>query len=55
MGTTATSGWAVFWFLVGFIILGTTGVGGGILSLLGGTAVIAMSGVLFKAARAREE
>ena len=55
MGTTATSGWAVFWFLVGFTLLGTAGAGGGVLSLLGGAAVIVMSGVLFQAARAKEE
>ncbi len=55
MGTTATSGWAVLWFLLGFTILGTAGTGGGILSILGGAAVIVFSGVLFKAARAKEE
>ena len=55
MGTTSTSGWAVFWFLLGFTILGTAGIGGGPLSLLAGTAVLVMSGVLFKAARAKEE
>ncbi len=55
MGTTATSGWAVFWFLLGFTILGTVGIGGGALGLLAGTAVIVFSAVLFKAARAREE
>ena len=55
MGTTSTSGWALLWFLLGFTILGTAGVGGGILSLLAGTAVLIMSGVLFRAARAKEE
>ncbi len=55
MGTTATSGWALMWFLLGFTILGTAGAGGGILSLLGGAAVIVLSGVLFSAARAKEE
>ena len=55
MGTTSTSGWAVLWFLLGFTILGTAGVGGGILSLLGGAAVIGLSAVLFQAARAKEE
>ena len=55
MGTTATSGWAVFWFLLGFTILGTAAAGGGALGLLGGLAVIAFSGVLFKAARVRED
>ena len=55
MGTTSTSGWALLWFLLGFTILGTAGIGGGILSLLAGTALIIFSGVLFKAARAKEE
>ena len=54
MGTTATSGWALFWFLLGFTILGTAGAGGGILSVLAGAAVIVLSSVLFKAARAKE-
>ena len=55
MGTTSTSGWAVLWFLLGFTILGTAGIGGGILSLLAGTAVIVLSSVLFRAARLKEE
>lgn len=55
MGTTATSGWAMLWFLLGFIALGTAGIGGGVLSVLGGTALIVFSGVLFKTARAKEE
>ena len=55
MGTTSTSGWALFWFLLGFIILGTAGIGGGLLSWIGGAAVIVLSGALFKAARAKEE
>ena len=55
MGTTATSGWAVFWFLLGFTILGTAGANGGILSVLAGTAVIVLSSVLFKSARTKEE
>ena len=55
MGTTATSGWALFWFLLGFTILGTAGTGGRVLSLLAGAAVIGCSCVLFKAARAKEE
>ncbi len=55
MGTTATSGWAVFWFLLGFTILGTVGVGGGVLSLLGGVALIVLSAVLFQSARPKEE
>ena len=55
MGTTSTSGWALLWFLLGFTALGTAGIGGGILSLLGGTALIVMSGLLFQSARAKEE
>ena len=55
MGTTATSGWALFWLLLGFTVLGTAGIGGGILSWLGGAAIIGWSSVLFRAARAKEE
>ena len=54
MGTTSTSGWALFWFLLGFTVLGTTAAGGGALSFLGGTALLIFSGVLFRAARVRE-
>ncbi len=54
-GTTSTSGWALFWFLLGFTILGTAAIGGGILSFLGGAAVLIFSGFLFKAARVKEE
>ena len=55
MGTTSTSGWALFWFLLGFTILGTAGIGAGILGFLAGTAVIVFSGFLFRAARVKEE
>ena len=55
MGTTATSGWAVAWFLLGFTVLGTAAIGGGVLSLLGGVALIGLSSALFRAARAKEE
>lgn len=55
MGTTALSGWAVFIFLLGFTILGTAGTGAGALGLLTGAAVIAVSAVMFKSARAKEE
>ncbi len=55
MGTTATSGWAMLWFLLGFTVLGTAVAGGGILSLLGGTALLIMAGALFRSARAKEE
>ena len=55
MGTTKTSGWAVFWFLTGFTLLGTAAIGTGIAGFLAGAAVIAFSGFLFKAARLKEE
>ena len=55
VGTTSTSGWAVFLFLVGFTILGTAAIGGGILSAVGGLAVIAVSFYLFHQARIKEE
>ena len=55
MGTTATSGWALFWFLLGYTILGSAAAGGGVLAFLAGAAIIVYSGVLFKSARAKEE
>ena len=55
MGTTATSGWAVLWFLLGFTILGTMGLGSGVLGLLGGAAFMGIAAALFRAARAKEE
>ena len=54
-GTTTTSGWALFWFLLGYTVIGTSAIGGGIFSFLGGAAMIIYSGILFKAARAKEE
>ena len=54
-GTTRTSGWAVFLFLAGFTILGTSVIGGGIVSLAAGSVVIIISGIVFKTARAKEE
>lgn len=54
-GTTKGSGWALFWFLLGFTVLGTTAVGGGILSFIGGVVLIGMSFSMFKAVRATEE
>ena len=54
MGTTSTSGWAVCLFLLGFTILGTAAVGGGVLSFLGGAVVLGISCVLFQAAKAKE-
>ena len=54
-GTTKGSGWAMFFFLLGFTILGTAGTGGGMLSVLTGAAVIVISAVMFKAVRVKEE
>ena len=50
-GTTKASGWALFWFLLGFTILGTATIGGGVLSLIAGAAILVMSAVLFVSAR----
>ena len=55
MGTTSTSGWAVFWFLAGFTVLGTAAIGGGVLSAIGGAAVLGVSAYLFRQARIKEE
>ena len=55
MGTTSTSGWALFWFLLGFTVLGSTAIGGGILAGLAGAAMLVASGIMFKNVRAREE
>ena len=55
MGTTSTSGWALFWFLLGFTVLGTSAVGGGIVSAVAGLAIIGLSCVLFQSARAKED
>ena len=54
-GTTKGSGWALFWFLLGFTILGSAFAGGGVISLIAGIAVIGMSFVMFKSIRATEE
>ena len=54
-GTTKESGWALFWFLLGFTILGTAAAGAGMIGLIAGIAVIGMSFVMFKAVRAKEE
>ena len=53
-GTTSTSGWAVFLFLLGFTILGTCAVGGGMLSLIAGTVLLVYSAIVFKSAREKE-
>jgi len=55
MGTTKTSGWALFWFLTGFMIIWTPVVGGGVVGLVAGAAMIGYSSILFKSARAKEE
>ena len=55
MGTTSTSGWGVFWFILGFTILGTAAIGGGFISFLAGAGLIIFSGIVLKAARAKEE
>ena len=53
-GTTKTSGWAVFAFLLGFTILGTVAIGGGALSLIAGVITMGISVILFKSAREKE-
>ncbi len=53
-GTTKESGWALFWFLIGFTILGTAFAGGGMVSLIAGIALIGMSFAMFKAVRVKE-
>ncbi len=55
VGTTKTSGWALFWFLSGFTVLVTAVIGGGFLSLVVGAVMLILSVVLFKAARKKEE
>lgn len=55
MGTTSTSGWALFWFLLGFTTLGASAVAGGALTFLAGAGIIAWSAVLFSSARAKED
>ncbi len=54
IGTTKTSGWAVFWFLLGFTVLGTGFAGTGMLGLIGGGAILILSAVVFKQARKEE-
>jgi len=53
MGTTSMSGWAVFFFLVGFMLLGTVFLGS-MLSALVGAALIVVSITLFGKAKALE-
>ncbi len=53
-GTTSTSGWALFMFLIGFTVLGTSAVGSGVLGFIGGIAILIGSGFLFRKAREKE-
>ncbi len=55
MGTTKMSGWALLWFLLGFTLMGTIPVGGGLLGGISACVLIVISVVLFKSARAKEE
>ena len=54
VGTTKESGRALFLFLLGFTLLGTSAAGGGIISFLAGTAILIISGFIFKSARVKE-
>ena len=45
----------MLWFLIGFTVIGTAGIGGGWLSFAAGVGIMTYSGVLFRAARAKEE
>ena len=53
-GTTRKSGWALFWFLLGFMIIGTTPIGGGLISLLAGSGLVVVSAIIFKGAQKEE-
>lgn len=53
MGTTSMSGWAVFFFLVGFMLLGTFLIGG-VLSGIAGLVLLGISAGLFCKAKALE-
>ena len=55
MGTTSTSGWALFWFLSGFMVLVTAAIGAGLLGFSAGAAMIVYSGIKFREARTKEE
>ena len=54
-GTTKGSGWALFWFLLGFTVLRTAAAVGGMLSIVSGLGLIGMSFAIFKSVRATEE
>ncbi len=53
-GTTKDSGWALFWFLLGFTIFGSAAAGGGVISFCAGFVLMAMSFAKFKAIRVKE-
>lgn len=53
MGTTSTSGWAVFFFLVGFMLAGTIFLGS-VLSAVAGFVCIAIAVALFQKAKTLE-
>ncbi len=53
MGTTSMSGWAVFFFIIGFMFLGTITLGS-MLGALAGAVMIVISVVLFQKAKALE-
>jgi len=55
MGTTSTSGWAMFWYLSGFMTLVTSRVGAGAFGILGGAAQLGLATYLFLEARKKEE
>ena len=55
MGTTKYSGIALALFLLAFTIIGTAAIGGGLISILSGSALAVVSAVIFKSARVKEE
>ena len=54
IGTTRTSGWGVFWFLLGFTVLGLSAIGGGFRTLIAGAVLLVFSAFVFKSAREQE-
>ncbi len=54
-GTTKASGWALFWFLLGFTVLGSAAAGTGVIGLAAGLVLIGWSFIMFKGIRATEE
>ncbi len=53
-GTTKYSGIALALFLLAFTIIGTAAVGGGLISILAGSAIAIVSAMVFKSARVKE-